>query len=242
MQSRLYEVGWKFLDLVIPPRCGGCKRWGTRWCESCQDQLQIIGEDSCPKCGDPNWDGSGIMCGRCCSTKLYYERLSSWVSFKGPIREAVHELKYRHNVGLGEKLAKNMVDLFESLRWDVDFIIPVPLGSKRFQERGYNQVLLLARPLAWNLDIPLKRQALSRVRETRSQVGLSREERIVNVQNAFDAKKQVVYGKRILLMDDVVTTGATINACAKALREAGAEKVFSITLARAVNPNSAETL
>jgi len=241
VQSRLYEVGWKFLDLVIPPRCGGCKRWGTRWCESCQDQVRFIGEESCPKCGDPNWDGTGIMCGRCCGTRVYYERLSSWVSFEGPIREAVHELKYRHNVGLGEKLAKNLVNLFESLSWDVDFIVPVPLGSKRFQERRYNQVVLLARPLAWDLDIPLKRQALSRVRETRSQVGLSREQRIVNVQNAFAAKKQVVNEKRILLVDDVVTTGATINACAKALKKAGAEKVFAVTLARAVKPNPMET-
>lgn len=240
MQSRLYEVGWKFLDLVIPPRCGGCKCWGTRWCESCQDQVQIIGEGSCPRCGDPNWDGIGTMCGRCCGSRLYYERLSSWGFFKGPIREAVHELKYRHNVGLGEKLAQNLVNLFGSLSWDVDFIVPVPLGSKRFQERGYNQVMLLARPFAWDLDIPLKRQALTRVRETRSQVGLSKKQRIVNVQNAFTAKKQVVKGKRILLVDDVVTTGATINACAKAIKEAGAEKVFAATLARAVQPKSME--
>jgi len=240
VQSRLYEVGWKFLDLVMPPRCGGCKRWGTRWCESCQEQVQFIGEESCPKCGNPNWDGIGIKCGRCCDTRLYYERLSSWVSFKGPIREAVHELKYRHNVGLGEKLAKNLVNLFESLNWDIDFIVPVPLGSKRFQERGYNQVMLLARPLAWDLDIPIKRKALTRIRETRSQVGLSREQRIANVQNAFTAKEHDVNGKSFLLVDDVVTTGATINACAKALKEAGAKKVFALTLARAVQPNSME--
>lgn len=238
MQSRLYEVGWKFIDLVIPPRCGGCKRWGTRWCESCQNQVQIIGAGSCPRCGDPNWDGVKTMCGRCRGTRLYYERLSSWVSYKGPIREAVHELKYRHNVGLGEILAKHLVELVESLSWDVDFIVPVPLGSKRLQERGYNQVMLLARPIAWELDIPLKRKALTRTRETRSQVGLSREQRITNVQNAFTAKEHDINGKRILLVDDVVTTGATINACAKALKEAGVKKVFAATLARAVQPNS----
>jgi ComF family protein len=178
------------------------------------------------------------MCGRCRGTRLYYERLSSWVSFEGPIREAVHELKYRHNVGLGEILAKQLVELVGSLNWDVDYIVPVPLGSKRLQERGYNQVMLLARPIAWELDIPLKRKALTRTRETRSQVGLSREQRITNVQNAFTAKEHVINGKRILLVDDVVTTGATINACAKALKEAGVKKVFAATLARAVQPNS----
>jgi ComF family protein len=143
-------------------------------------------------------------------------------------------------VGLGETLAKHLVKLVKSLSWDVDYIVPVPLGSKRFQERGYNQVMLLARPLAWELDIPIKRQALTRIRETRSQVGLSREQRITNVQNAFAAKKHDVNGKKILLVDDVVTTGATINACAKALTEAGAVKVFAATLARAVQPNSRE--
>jgi ComF family protein len=143
-------------------------------------------------------------------------------------------------VGLGGIFAKHLAKLVESLSWDMDYIVPVPLGSKRLQERGYNQVMLLARPLAWELDIPLKRQALRRTRETRSQVGLSKEQRITNVKNAFTAKKQVVNGKRVLLVDDVVTTGATINACAKALKEAGAEKIFATTLARAVQPNSRE--
>ncbi|MFO8037153.1 MAG: phosphoribosyltransferase family protein [Anaerolineales bacterium] len=147
----------------------------------------------------------------------------------------MYELKYHHNIGLGERLAKELVKLIESLRWKCDMVIPLPLGSERLKERGYNQAMLLAGPIAWDLHLPLQRQAVKRVKETQSQVGLSRRQRIGNVRQAFDAEPLYVTGKQILLVDDVVTTGATINAYAKALKDAKAESVYGLTLARSIH-------
>ncbi len=234
MLSRLYEVSWKFLDLVFPPKCGGCKRWGARWCHSCQEAVQIIGEEACPTCGEPHPFGSRQLCVRCQTVKTYFERLRSWAYFKSPVKEAVYELKYHHNIGLGERLARELVTLVNSFDWVFEMVIPVPLGSGRLKERGYNQVMLLARPMAWALQVPLQTQAVKRVRETSSQVGLSRSQRTQNVRDAFAADPSILEGRRALLVDDVVTTGATFNACAKALKDAKSGTIYGITLARSI--------
>jgi ComF family protein len=126
-----------------------------------------------------------------------------------------------------------LVELFCDLDWKVDKIIPVPLGVARLKERGYNQAVLIARPFALRIDMPLETQGLYRVRETRSQVGLSINQRRENVRNAFKASKEKVSDRRILLVDDVATSSATLNVCASALREAGAKDVHCMTLARA---------
>jgi len=124
------------------------------------------------------------------------------------------------------------------LNWPIDIVVPIPLSDKRRKERGYNQVALVAMPLADSLKWLYKPQALKRVRETRSQVGLSLEERRVNVTNAFQADAGLVRDKSVLLMDDVATTGATLSAAASALSVAGAKKVYALTLARALPHHS----
>jgi ComF family protein len=121
------------------------------------------------------------------------------------------------------------------MNWKCDMVIPVPLGMERLKERGYNQALLLAKPIAWALHLPLQAQALNRVKETRSQVGLSRRQRIGNARRAFAAEPTIVAEKRVLLVDDVVTTGATINACAKAFKDANVASVYGLTLARSAH-------
>jgi len=124
------------------------------------------------------------------------------------------------------------------LNWPIDIVVPIPLSDKRRKERGYNQVALVAMPLADSLKWLYKPQALKRVRETRSQVGLSLEERRVNVTNAYQADAGLVRDKSVLLMDDVATTGATLSAAASALSVAGAKKVYALTLARALPHHS----
>jgi len=143
-------------------------------------------------------------------------------------------MKYKGNLPLGEALALQMFDFVKSLRWDIDLLIPVPLGKKRLQERGYNQVALVAQPLAYRTGIPYLPQALWKARETRSQVGLNAGQRQKNVQNAYQADPRGVARKSILLMDDVSTTGSTISACTEALLSAGARDVYGITIARAL--------
>ena len=147
-------------------------------------------------------------------------------------------MKYRRNLGLGEALAHQMVDFVRSLQWDIDLMIPVPLGKNRLKERGYNQVALVARPLAYQADLIYAPQALWKSRDTRSQVGLNISQRRENVQDAYQADAEIVQRKSILLMDDVATTGSTIVSCAGALLAAGARDVYAITIARALSHHS----
>jgi ComF family protein len=143
-------------------------------------------------------------------------------------------MKYRRNIGFGESIAMQMADFVHSLHWPIDILIPVPLGKKRLEARGYNQVALVARPLAYGLGWPYEPNALRKTRETRSQVGLSLSQRSENVQDAYQADSAVVKGKSILIMDDVATTGSTISACTAALLAAGAQEVYVLTIARAL--------
>jgi ComF family protein len=141
-------------------------------------------------------------------------------------------LKYKKDVALGEILARSLIHLFRNLNWVVDIVIPVPLSAERMVQRGYNQAGLLATPLALSQGIAYRPQALCKVRETPSQVGLSVVERQANLKGAFCAQGRMVIGKRVLVVDDVTTSGATLDACGVALLEAGAQIVYGLTLAR----------
>jgi len=156
------------------------------------------------------------------------------VVFEGPIRNAIHTLKYGRNAALGDVLAPYLAGYAHKLGWQADLVVPVPLGKKRMKERGYNQVGLLAMPLAAILRWHYSPQVLVRTRETRSQVGLCPLERRENISGAFRAEPVLAAGKSILLVDDVVTTGATLAACSEALVNAGAQNIYALTLARAL--------
>jgi ComF family protein len=164
--------------------------------------------------------------------------MRSWAVFDSPIQNGLHSLKYRRNLGFGESLAVQLVDFGRSLNWPVDILIPVPLGKKRLQERGYNQVSLVARPLAYQMGWMYRPEALWKTRETRSQVGLNISQRHENVHNAYQADPKVVGRRSILIMDDVATTGSTISACTEALYAAGAQAVYVLTIARALSHHS----
>jgi len=164
--------------------------------------------------------------------------MRSWAVFDSPIQNGLHTLKYRRNIGLGDSLARQMVDFLRFLQWPVQILIPVPLGKKRLKERGYNQVGLVARPLAYQVGLMYEPGALWKTRETRSQVGLNFAQRRENVHNAYEADPKVVKRKSILLMDDVATTGSTISACTEALLCAGAQEVYVLTIARALAHHS----
>jgi ComF family protein len=150
------------------------------------------------------------------------------------LRNAIHRLKYYRDIALGEILARPMIVCLSLIAWNVDLVIPVPISLSRRSERGYNQAALLARPIALYFGMNYQPQALKKSRETRSQVGLSVKERQANVHGAFFAEQRIVEGKNILVVDDVTTSGATLNACGQALRNAGAKQVYCLTLARAL--------
>ena len=228
----LYRVAWASLDLIFPPICGGCGKSGSRWCKDCQQRVQHMVEPVCEVCGISLEDSH--LCPDCQRARPQYRILRSWSVFEDPVRNALHKLKYRRDVALGDALAAQLVEFMVGLKWPAEIIVPVPLGKKRSQERGYNQVSLIARPLALATGMAFAPDALSRVRETRSQVGLSKMERRANVSGAFQARTAHVSGRFVLLMDDVATTGSTLSSCAETLYGAGARDVFALTVSRAM--------
>jgi len=228
----LYRLGWSGLDWIFPPRCGGCGRTGARWCDGCQAALPALIHPLCELCGTPLRKTGA--CQRCQENPPPYVALRSWAAFDSPLRAALHRLKYRRDMALGDALAVPLSRFVDALGWPFQAIVPVPLGEKRMKERGYNQVALIAKPVALALDSTYQPAALKRQRDTRSQVGLSAGERRDNVRNAFLADPNLVRGKSMLVVDDVATTGATLTSSAEALLQAGASQVYAITVARAL--------
>ena len=209
---------------------------GWRWCPECQARVPRIRPPFCEKCGIPSEQTDA--CEKCKSDPPAYRIMRSWAVFDSPVQNGLHSMKYGRNIGLGEAIAVQMVDFVRSLEWPVDMMMPVPLGKNRLKQRGYNQVGLVARPLAFRLGLPYEPDALWKTRETRSQVGLTVSQRQENVQAAYRANPQGVQQKTILLMDDVATTGSTIGASTEALRSAGALDVYVVTIARALPHHS----
>jgi ComF family protein len=228
------------LDWLFPPACGGCSRPGTRWCPDCQKKVQVISGALCSKCGLPH-TGSRL-CERCEQKAPGFKVLRSWAIFDNPLQGALHRLKYRRDIGMGIVLADQMLAFIRQLDWPVDTLLPIPLGKKRLKERGYNQVAMVAIPLSIQLGLDYHPTALVRARETRSQVGLSANERQDNVRDAFFANKKKVIGRNILLVDDVSTTGATLSSAAEVLYAAGAREVYALTVARALPRHGYKTV
>ena len=229
---RFYQLIWNSLDWLYPPRCGGCGKSGSRWCPTCQQTTLRIIPPVCPRCGQSMTRAE--LCRKCRQTAPQFHALRSWGVFDGPLRNAIHRLKYRRDVALGEALARPLIELLETVDWSVDLATPVPLGVARQAERGYNQSALLAKLLALGCNLDYNPRSLRKTRDTPSQGGLSVEQRWANVAGSFEAIPKDAAGKHVLVVDDVTTSGATLSACAEALLSAGASWVYALTLARAV--------
>lgn len=232
LKYKAYRSIWSGLDLLFPPQCGGCGQLGSRWCQTCQNSVRILNGVVCDVCGLPQ-DKPGV-CGACLESRPHFHSLRAWAIFEKPIQPALHRLKYRRDLSMGDAIAAAMLPFVQSLNWSIDLVIPIPLGRQRMRERGYNQVAMIAKPLAMGLGLQYSPNALARCKETRSQVGLSREERQKNVHEAFQADSGV-RGKIALVMDDVSTTGSTLSSGAEALYAAGAKEVYALTVARALS-------
>ncbi|HWQ45486.1 MAG TPA: ComF family protein [Longilinea sp.] len=228
----LYKGLWKVVDWVFPPYCAACGKFGERLCSHCAQLIQPLEEPLCIKCGQPVTTGQ--VCYACKANPPEFISVKAYAPYTGVLREAVHALKYKGDLGLAEVLAGYLVQLYHSNPWQVDVVIPVPVSTQRKRERGYNQAQLLAQPFTWQIGLPLAVKSLEKVKETQTQVHLAARQRIENVTGAFRSRFSM-QGKTILLIDDVITTTATMRACAHALREAGAARVFGLALARAIH-------
>lgn len=222
--------GQGLLDLLFPPRCVGCRRPGVWICATCLEQTGRTDGLFCTRCGQA-LSGPG-PCRRCRVQGGILTRVGAPFLFEGVVQRAVHELKYRGRRVLAEPLGDQLAAYVQAHSWPHAAIVPVPLHPRRERDRGYNQAALLARVLSDRLQWPLLEGALVRQRDTRPQVGLDRTARLENVQGAFLWRPGQPPPRRTVLLDDVYTTGATMEACAEALRASGTEEVCGLALAR----------
>ncbi len=228
--ARLEEIA---LNFFFPQTCLGCGKEGNFICRSCQSSLPRVMPPLCPLCGRPQ--SSGILCPSCVNWQAGIDSIRSPFRFEGTIREAVHQLKYRNLRALAVPLAGLLGDYVVVNHVTADVLVPVPLHRMRLRDRGYNQSALLARELGKLTKLPMVDNCLVRQRHSPPQARtLSVTERQSNVADAFICSDRRLHNKQVLLVDDVATSGATLNACAVALKRAGASSVQGLVLAREI--------
>jgi ComF family protein len=218
------------IDALFPPHCGGCRADGSLWCEDCRSKMALIQEPLCAKCGEPNTPSR--LCSNCRQHPLKIEFIRSVAIFQGTLRDAIHRFKYERLASLYGPFGDLLAEHWLAHQFQADWLVPVPLHSARQRDRGYNQSALLARHMSDRIHTPTIENALKRVRATAIQMELNAIERRENVAGAFECVDARIQTKRICVIDDVCTTGATLDACAAALYRAGAASVFALTLAR----------
>jgi ComF family protein len=237
----LKGLGNTFVDLLFPPRCAACHQLGAWLCAQCTAQIEIIRPPICRRCGlpldRPKAEGEApALCKRCQNKPSQLDGMRAYAFLDGPLRQAIHQFKYEDLRALAIPLGKLMADgwrLLSPRDQEIDVVVPVPLHASRQRQRGYNQASLLARELGIRLQRPVVEDVVVRTRATAPQVELSAQEREANVRDAFRCVDDSLSGKRALLVDDVCTTGSTLEAAGAALRNGGAVLVWACTLARA---------
>jgi ComF family protein len=219
------------LNLFFPQKCLGCGEEGELICQTCRQSLPRVVHPICPRCGRPQ--SSGIVCPVCVSWQCSIDGIRSPLKFEGVVREAIHQLKYKNLRTLARPLASVIGEYFTRYPLPIQLLVPVPLHRKRLRERGYNQSALLANELGKLVNLPVKHDYLVRTKYVLPQAKTrSVEERRQNVRSAFSCGNANLPHKHILLIDDVSTSGATLDACALALKSAGAISVWGLVVAR----------
>lgn len=229
VQKTLTRLVGSFIDLVFPLSCAGCGREGGVLCEGCGAGLARLEKPYCSLCANP---GAAQVCSWCAETAPPFDGIRAPYLMAGAVKEMVYGLKYRNLRASAPWLGGLMAAHLERDHIPADVLIPVPLHKRRERERGYNQSELLALEVGKRTGIPVNVGALKRVKDTAPQVSVrSHEERRRNIEGAFQCTGEVG-GLRVLLIDDVVTTGSTMAACAGPLKDAGAASVWGLSLAR----------
>lgn len=215
--------------LLLPSRCAACDAWGrAALCVACESCVHWITDDACAKCGRPS-DAPVPRCRDCGDRDLAFDRAFAAASYEGPARDALKSFKLRGERRTAHELARWMVPPALALG-PTDVLTWVPSTRRSEAERGFNPAEELAKRLARSLALPTVR-LLRKTRATADQAGLTKAERRANLRGAFAAIKRVP--PRVLLVDDVMTTGATVDECAIALKQTGAKRVTVVTFARA---------
>jgi ComF family protein len=231
------------LDLALPRLCAVCREpvEGQGLCPACWSKLSFITRPYCERLGIPFvYDpGPGILSMEAIADPPAYHRARAAVRFNDISRALIHALKYGDRLDLAPMMGRWLSQAGRELLGDADALVPVPLHWRRRWARRFNQSAILAAAVSAASGVPIATDALKRVKFTAQQVGLSRSERAANVQGAFrvpPAGKAEVAGRRLVLVDDVLTSGATVEGCAKALLRAGARTVDVLVFARVADP------
>jgi ComF family protein len=231
------------LTLLFPPRCGACEgRTANRrrdpLCPECLSRCKLFGADACPRCGDEpgpyaSTDGG---CASCRNLRMAFRGAAAVAAYDGPWQEAVMAFKLRRREDLAEAFGCRLAERVAAMKWrgELDLVTAVPLTRQNLRKRDYNPADLAGSRAARILGLAYDADALAKTRETAPQRTLSRTARAENVKGAFACPiPESVSGKTVLLVDDLLTTGATASECARAMHQAGAKNVYVAVLARA---------
>lgn len=230
----VYDLG-RFLDWIYPRRCVHCRRWGDYLCEGCYEQIPLLAEQFCPACGKSSvlgWSDHG------CRKRSLLNQHVSLCWYRGVMRTLINQFKFPPRlVGLGgvfSRLIKQGLDWDLAALWEGYVVVPVPLHSQRLRERGFNQSEVIAQLLAEWIGVPMQNNLLERVQTRLPQSTLDHRARRRNVRGVFGLVNapRLLLPQKIILVDDVYTTGSTLNECARILKQEGVGTVCAFTLAR----------
>jgi competence protein ComFC len=236
--SELFQAAVSLLYPATCTICGRHVRVGQYLCDGCEAKIVRIVPPFCERCSEPfpASINTAFTCANCAHRTIYFDAAVAAYRGRGIVRDVIHEFKYNRQMHLRHLVARWLRAALDDERLrdrEFDVIVPVPLHAARQRERGFNQASLLAELLSAHTSIPCRR-LLKRICYTTTQTALDRSERMENLHNAFRLRKNAdVRGLRVLLIDDVLTTGSTLSECARVLKRAGAISVHAATAARA---------
>lgn len=224
------------IELLFPRRCPVCDRpvdkMGRYICKNCRPRLKYVGSSYCMKCGKTLKEADNEYCEDCLNSEHIFERGRALYEYE-TVKMAVYRFKYQarreYASFFGREMAEKLGD--EILSWKADAIVPVPLYKDREKKRGYNQSVLIARELGNRLNIPVEEKLVERIRPTLAQKNLKRKERQNNLKNAFKIRQNDVKLNTVIVVDDIYTTGTTMDEIAGCLKRAGVRIVFCVSLA-----------
>ncbi len=231
----------KLLDLFFPPLCVSCQDWlkdsSVFFCETCERLWPSLQTPCCSLCCRPFSSPveESHLCGDCLMEPPPYRKLHAVARYEGILHDLLVQFKFQGKERLIKPLGQKLRLYLGQTQIECDLVLPVPLHPSRLRERGFNQSLLLAQVVASELQVPLERRLLFKTKATAPQTSLKGDDRRKNLRNVFDVRdKDRIQGKRILMIDDVFTTGATMKEVAQILKKAGASQVEGLVLARVV--------
>ncbi|MCD8197914.1 MAG: ComF family protein [Lachnospiraceae bacterium] len=225
-----------WMGLVFPRRCPIChevvEERGELACDICRTRLSYVRGNYCQKCGKPLLTEEREYCADCARRPHQFDRGRAAFAYDEPMRRSIARYKYGGKREYADFYAEEILRVCakDALRWQAQALVPIPLHSSRRRRRGYNQAELLARALSVRCGIPVDTGLLLRTRKTRAQKELGDQERVANLRGAFSLREGAVPCKRLILVDDIYTTGSTMDEAARALRAHGAEKIYFLCI------------